>query len=371
MIHMKKYLINRKCEYDGVPFTIHADSDIEYGIKLANKINAIKSGDYLVANSTMTLNQWAKQCIPDYKPKQKASTRKKYENHYKNCVGQFIGTYKLRDIKQMHCQRVLNKRADKSQYEINQAYQIMNFLFTHAVENQLIIRNPMIGTVKPTGSKTSRRALTDMERQAAESIFNKTDKYRLFELMLYCGCRPDEAAECKGMDIIDINGYNFLHIRGTKTAKANRKVPIPYDLYGRINDTDPWAYIAANISGKKRSETSRRRLWESFKYDMNKELGAREISKEKLCKDKKKRTFRQLVGILPLADDLVPYCFRHTYCTDLLKKGLDVRTAQALMGHADIKMTARYTHVDDDILITAAEIISPKKCTDVQEKAQG
>ena len=73
----------------------------------------------------MTLNQWAKQCIPDYKPKQKASTRKKYENHYKNCVGQFIGTYKLRDIKQMHCQRVLNKRADKSQYEINQAYQIM------------------------------------------------------------------------------------------------------------------------------------------------------------------------------------------------------------------------------------------------------
>ena len=69
-----------------------------------------------------------------------------------------------------------------------------------------------------------------------------------------------------------------------------------------------------------------------------------------------------LSGILPgsspypLADDFVPYCLRHTYCTDLQKAGVDVRTAQKLMGHADISTTANiYTHQDDEALIAAAE----------------
>jgi len=34
--------------------------------------------------------------------------------------------------------------------------------------------------------------------------------------------------------------------------------------------------------------------------------------------------------------------FRRTYCTTLLRSGLDVRTVQGLMGHADIETTMRY-----------------------------
>ena len=69
------------------------------------------------------------------------------------------------------------------------------------------------------------------------------------------------------------------------------------------------------------------------------------------------KTYRNaLIPPYPLADDFVPYCLRHTYCTDLCKAKIDVRTAQRLMGHANISITADiYTHVDFDDIQEAGE----------------
>ena len=70
----------------------------------------------------------------------------------------------------------------------------------------------------------------------------------------------------------------------------------------------------------------------------------------------------ELIPPLPLAPDFVPYMFRHTYCTDLQKKGIDIRTAQKLMGHSSILITAEiYTHVDTKEIVKAGKIL--KGCT--------
>lgn len=70
----------------------------------------------------------------------------------------------------------------------------------------------------------------------------------------------------------------------------------------------------------------------------------------------------ELIPPLPLAPDFVPYMFRHTYCSDLQKKGIDIRTAQKLMGHSSISITAEiYTHVDTKEIVKAGKIL--KGCT--------
>ncbi len=39
------------------------------------------------------------------------------------------------------------------------------------------------------------------------------------------------------------------------------------------------------------------------------------------------------------------HTFRHSFATNCLERGYDIRTVQELLGHKDVKATMRYTHV--------------------------
>lgn len=342
---MKRYAYRTSFTYDGKRYTVTANSEEELNRKKYNRIRDLDDGKVTIC-STMPVKEWIAQCIQIYKPNCSQQTRSDMLYRLNRHVSGKIGSMQIKAVKPAHLQMILNEQESTSFSHLTKLRQEMKFIFQKAVENELINKNPAKNLILPKNSKGTNRSLTSAEEKTFLAVCSDDPGLLLFEMMYYCGCRPAEAIKAIGKDLEVVDGSPQLHIRGTKTASADRLVPVPAVFYEKIKNTPPFAPIAPNRAGNVHTDSSYNRAVEHLKRSMNIKMG---------CK-----VYRnQLQPPFPLADDFVPYCLRHTYCTNLAKSGVDVRTAQRLMGHANIQITANiYTHIDQSQIIAAADLIN-------------
>jgi len=69
---------------------------------------------------------------------------------------------------------------------------------------------------------------------------------------------------------------------------------------------------------------------------------------------------------LERAEEITPHTLRHTYATDLLSSGLDVRLVQTALGHAQISTTQVYTHVKPSALLSAIRQIDGRQVAETE-----
>lgn len=313
--------------FEGKRYYVSGKTRDEVIAKKAIKLKELEEGKRRISKS-MTVSAWAEECLNTYKANQADVTRTKYRNRMQHCVLDEIGDMPLSMVKSIHLQKILNNQKEFSQRHINEVHQIINLIFNKAYENGLIIDNPIRGLVRPKGYTHIRRSLTKEEEEKMLPLLQE-EKYILFALMYYAGLRPSEARNIKPTDIIDVDGERMFYIRGTKTDNAMRFIPISAQLVDTLKKASENEYLAVNQYGKKFSESATRDRWRMLK----KESGID-------------------------SEDLVPYCLRHSFCTNLQKNGVPLKVAQTLMGHSDISLTANiYTHVDTEQLLKYKDVI--------------
>lgn len=320
--------IRKTFTYDHQRYTVYGKTEEECIKKKAKKLQELANNSQLRSRDAY-LKDWAMYCFETYKVNMADITKEKFLCRMKVNVLDELGNYKLRQIRSIDVQKCLNNKKGKSQYIIKQTRDILNWLFERAIDNDMLLKNPVRGTVLPKGTKTERRALTDEEYEKITKLL-ENEKYAVLGLSLYMGCRPGEARNMKWSDFYqDKNGNWLCHIRGTKSKNADRVVPVPYNFVKMIQSSPN--YVGLSLEGNKMDDKCYQRRWHSLIRELD----------------------------MDSASDLVPYCFRHHYCTTLANKGVPLAIAMKLMGHSDIRLTAGiYQHQNESMIQEAQRYIN-------------
>lgn len=222
--------------------------------------------------------------------------------------------YKEHLIKEGYAVSTINKK-------INSLKVYNDFLRTEGIVNESFIQLKRDRIKIADGSEEAVDALS--EEQVEKLLFYVEDRRKvtlrnklIVYLLLYTGVRVSELV---GIQIADID-FLTSSLKVTGKGGKRREIGLRQDVLHLIRQ-----YMKEERSGSVFSD-SPYLLLSQRAGKMH-----RDAVRDWLAKISKELGFK-----------LHPHLFRHTFCTRLLKKGVDLTTVSKLAGHSTVNMTAKY-----------------------------
>jgi integrase len=330
---------------DGRRYEVEADTEIDLQVALKLRKDEIEKGTKRISRN-MTVKAWSNEYLEVYRRDNISDIYYQGLCGLAKIINKSIGNMKLKDVKKIHCQKVLADMAGRSREYVGKVRGLMNDMFEEAVDQDppLMLSNPARRLKIPATAKKKekRRPATETEKRlllkAGRALGDPYEAYII--LMLYFGLRPSEA--CRVMPChFDLKKMK-LRVQGTKSENATRDVPIAQHLRPWIEKyaADPFAFIIKNRDGRAVDKSGRFRIWRAIRREVNISLGCEVYRNE----------VRPPYG---LAEDLTAYCLRHTYASDMIAKEVPKEIVSLIMGHADVDMTDTYIGMTEEMFDVA------------------
>ena len=303
----------------------------------------IKKGINL-ANKNIELGAWCLECVEVYKAGKADNTKQMYlDNINAHIIGTSLEHIKLTALRPHHIQTKILELEKEGKYRTAQIFKMTVSLALKKAKSNKIIEEDFSSELELSSYKAEEKRTLTQEEWAAIDKARLTKKERCFVyLELYGGFRREEilALMKKDTDIknrkISINKAiafknNRPILKDPKTYDSKRTNTIIEPLLSVLQDYRKeikGLYLFTKKDGGLMTESAYRKMWESIRKKINASAGGTE--KER--------------GV----SNLTSHILRHTYATNLYYAGVDLKTAQKLMGHSSLKMLMEiYTHYDE------------------------
>lgn len=308
----------------------------------------------------VTVREYVERWIALNAPGMKHKYRESTVNALRGHVVPVIGDMALSDVRQEDAQRVMNAISDKSDSLNAKVRQTMRKLFEAARANGLIAANPCV-EIRHTGKK--RRRIDPLKPQQVDRLLDAvsgTPAETFVRLALYAGLRREEACGLR-WGCVDLDAdVPCLTVARTVTWESNRPVisdelktdaayrtiPIPAQLVDHLkaiclSEADFYVLTASKFPP---TQSQWRNIW---RYVRERQAGQATYWGKDANGRPKKMTFERKLGAksrgaafsYSLDFPVTPHQLRHTYCSNLVLSGANVKRVQYLMGHADIRVT--------------------------------
>lgn len=345
-----------RCKYKGKEF--YGDTPREAQAKREEYKRMLEAG-IKEESLGLTVKAYAFRWVSTYKSH---LTDGPYNTHVRMlnrfCNHEGIGSRRMQDIDTIDVQGFYNTAEGKSYSYICDMRDTIKGLFKFALADRVIQHDPTIKAKVPRGKKGTHRAITQDERDLISALDHRMRPAAM--VMLYAGLRRGEAL---ALDIDRDVDYDEKTITvryavrypdqqhpilvDPKTEAGARTIPLLDVLANELKGKH--GLLITDIDGQMMTEKSWSRAWESYLC----KLSALHNGHAKRWHGRTKADKAMIAsgGTIPPWEDISirPHDLRHSYCTMLYDAGVDLKTAQRWMGHADADVTMKiYTHLTEE-----------------------
>src|SRR5437763_541453 len=215
---------------------------------------------------------------------------------------------------------------------------VLSKIFSLAVDAELLDDNPCRRVKKLRTANQRVRYLSNAEEEAIFKEVKGQDWVKnIIVMAINAGMRRGELFDLKWFDV-DFN-RRIVHVRQSKSGRP-RVIPLnstTQTLLGGLPKTSEYVFPSPKKSERRVNDVGRQ--------------------------------FERAVKNAKIADFHF-HDLRHTAATRMADAGADPFTLAAILGHSDIRMTARYTHATDEAKRRAVDrLVKPASISDAAEPA--